>query len=144
MSRSRRRDRRLTHVWGVSNQSEQRPPHPPTPITPRYRQGKKGTSSQIRRYIHDEQELGLSTRDLIGTATIGDEEAKQIAKELVTNTTLKKLNLYRNGIGDDGTVALASLIHLRLHKNYIGSVGMEALGQALIHNDYSGGLVGTA
>jgi Ran GTPase-activating protein (RanGAP) involved in mRNA processing and transport len=102
-----------------------------TPITP----PAKTTiaSSQVRRYILDEKVLDLDANG------IDDEDAKQIAVELASNTTLKNLRLNSNKIGNDGVVALAgalsvnkSLKILWLDFNFIGDSGMDALGPALI------------
>jgi NLR family CARD domain-containing protein 3 len=91
-----------------------------------------------RRYIPDDVEyLSLRRED------IDAEEAKLLAEELASNTTLKELDLRGNTrIGDDGAVALVgalatnkALKNLSLYHNGIGDAGMEALGQALMQND---------
>jgi Leucine Rich repeat len=58
-------------------------------------------SPPAHRYIHDEEFLDLSSSN-IDTA-----QAKQIAKELATNSTLETLNLDTNSIGGDGAQAIA-------------------------------------
>jgi Ran GTPase-activating protein (RanGAP) involved in mRNA processing and transport len=90
----------------------------------------------VLQYIHDEVELDLQHK------RIGDKEAKQIAKELETNTTLKYLDLGWNDVGDDGAIAFANaltvnktLARLKLDWNCIRNAGRDALGQALIQND---------
>jgi NLR family CARD domain-containing protein 3 len=94
-------------------------------------------SSQVRQYIHDETRLCLSGGNL-GR----EEEAKQLAKELATNSTLEWLSLGQNNIGDGGVIALAralaannSLTWLQLRRTRFGDAGMEALGQLLIQNE---------
>jgi Ran GTPase-activating protein (RanGAP) involved in mRNA processing and transport len=71
----------------------------------------------------------------------GPTQAKQLAKELTSNTTLTSINLNGNRIGDAGTVALAgalasnkTLSCLQLCRNDIGDVGLDALGQAMVQN----------
>jgi Leucine Rich repeat len=77
---------------------------------------------------------------------IGDIKAKQIARELATNTSLRELDLSYNYIGGGGAVGLAdalaknkTLKSLDLYDNGIGDdggggAGMEALGRALARN----------
>jgi NLR family CARD domain-containing protein 3 len=99
--------------------------------------GSSFASSQVRQYIHDETRLCLSGGNL-GR----EEEAKQLAKELATNSALKWLSLEQNNIGDGGVIALAhalaankSLTCLQLRATRIGDAGMEALGQLLMQNE---------
>jgi Ran GTPase-activating protein (RanGAP) involved in mRNA processing and transport len=87
------------------------------------------------RCIHDE-----TTLNLIGSK-IGAKEAKQIAKELALNTTLKRLYLYDNCIGDDGAIAIAnalrtnsSLERLGLSWNEISVDGVVAIANVLPTN----------
>jgi Ran GTPase-activating protein (RanGAP) involved in mRNA processing and transport len=95
------------------------------------------TTSHTMRYIHDGKvKLNLMEEE------IGADQAKQIAEELASSTTLKSLILYKNPIGDDGAVAIAttlqqsiSLEHLDLGYNSIGDVGMTAVAQALSQNN---------
>jgi hypothetical protein len=54
-------------------------------------------SSPVRLYIHDDKQLDLSSKKYEAA------QAKVIARELATNSTLTKLNLDTNNIGDDGT-----------------------------------------
>jgi Ran GTPase-activating protein (RanGAP) involved in mRNA processing and transport len=86
-------------------------------------------------YIRDEEELDLRGRK------IKPAQAKQIAKELSTNTTLIYLNLGGNRIGDAGAVALAralttnkTLKDLRLFRNGIDHLGLAWLGRSLVQN----------
>ncbi len=72
---------------------------------------------------------------------IGDEEAKQLAKALKTNSTLTTLILKNNKIGDDGAKALATalktnktLTTLNLSDNRIDDEGAKALAEALKTN----------
>jgi NLR family CARD domain-containing protein 3 len=90
----------------------------------------------VRRYILGNEVVLRLSQENIGV------EAKQIGKELATNSTLEGLDLRENRIGNDGADALGdalsvnkSLKRLWLHGNRIGDVGMEALGQALTRND---------
>jgi Leucine Rich repeat len=85
-------------------------------------------SRPVHRHIQNQKEMRLLQK------YVGAEEAKQIANELTTNTTVKSLDLRSSKIGGDGAVALAgalaankSLVRLRLEQN---EIGMEALGQS--------------
>jgi NLR family CARD domain-containing protein 3 len=94
-------------------------------------------SSTVRRlHIRD----GAKRLDL-RMKNIGDEEAKLLAAELATSTTLTWLYLSENRIGNDGAVALAdalatnkTLKDLVLWGNGIGDTGITAFGQALMQN----------
>jgi Ran GTPase-activating protein (RanGAP) involved in mRNA processing and transport len=90
---------------------------------------------QVRLYINDEEELDLRRKE------IRYAQAKRIAMELSTNTTLIYLNLGDNRIGDAGAVALAralatnkSLKDLRLFRNCITDLGMATLARSLVQN----------
>jgi Ran GTPase-activating protein (RanGAP) involved in mRNA processing and transport len=106
---------------------------------------------ELVRYIHDETKLDVSYKK------IGAEQAKQLAKELATNTTLKSLALHANCIGDDGAAAIAialqastSLEALNLGYNGICDVGMTAIAQTLTLNNslkelrLGGNMIGTS
>jgi Ran GTPase-activating protein (RanGAP) involved in mRNA processing and transport len=62
------------------------------------------SSPVARRYIHDKETLNLDEK------LLDDEEVTLLAKELATNTTLKRLSLGYNRIGDAGAVALAGAL----------------------------------
>jgi Ran GTPase-activating protein (RanGAP) involved in mRNA processing and transport len=92
--------------------------------------------SLVRRWLYREERLDISEEDM------GVREAKQLAKDLATNTTLKTLQLRWNEFGDEGTIALAgalgvnkTLAALSLYDNEIGDAGMAALADALMRND---------
>jgi Ran GTPase-activating protein (RanGAP) involved in mRNA processing and transport len=83
-------------------------------------------------YIHDEAELDLRSKE------INAGQAQQLAKELATNTTLKRLYLDSNGIGDEGAACITdalrinkSLLHLSLDSNQIGYKGAAEIAKAL-------------
>jgi Ran GTPase-activating protein (RanGAP) involved in mRNA processing and transport len=87
------------------------------------------------RYIRDEAKLLLTDKFIDYT------QAKQIAEELASNTTLKCLDLSCSNIGDSGASVIAaslqtneSLTALYLERNGIRGVGMAALSQALKQN----------
>jgi Leucine Rich repeat len=94
-------------------------------------------SSPVRRRFIPEGAERLNLR----WEGIGPEEAKLLAEELATNTTLKELSLDCNKIGNDGAIALAdalttnkSLEKLGLYRNEIGDGGTIALADALATN----------
>ena len=77
----------------------------------------------------------------INDGEIRYEEATLLANALEKNTTLERLDLYANNIGDEGAKALASaleknttLVLLELAKNNIGDEGAKALATALEKN----------
>jgi Ran GTPase-activating protein (RanGAP) involved in mRNA processing and transport len=84
--------------------------------------------------------LGQGKLSLVAK-NIDAEQAKQLSRELASDTHLKFLNLNGNIIGDQGVVEIAnalcsnaSLETLYLASNRIGDVGMTALAQALTQN----------
>jgi Leucine Rich repeat len=81
------------------------------------------------------------TQDL-SEENLGAKDAKQIAEELATNTTLEYLNLGGNGLGYDGSVGIAgalavdnTLRELWLIDNGICDAVLDAFGKALMQND---------
>jgi NLR family CARD domain-containing protein 3 len=107
----------------------------------RRRGSKKTASNSIesgRRYIGNEATLDLRHNN----EDLDEQHVKCIAAELVTNVTLKHLDLSEAKTGDGGAVAIAralavnkSLTHLRLESNGIADAGMKALAQALRRNN---------
>ena len=79
----------------------------------------------------------------IDSCMISDEEANVLATALTDNTTLEKLYLHQNNIGDEGAKAIAQVLEtnktlklkiLGLNKNNIGDEGAKAIAQVLETN----------
>jgi Leucine Rich repeat len=90
----------------------------------------------------DEESLYLDWQE------VGPEDATLLTEELATNTSLKELRLSGQRFGDDGAIAIASVLSnesiklstnktlkkLFLYRSEIADGGMAALGQALTRN----------
>jgi hypothetical protein len=97
-----------------------------------------GDCSTLMRGIRD-YVPSISSLSLHGSL-IGDNKARMICKYLLGNTTITRLDLSHNAIGDSGARAVAKLINnsvlqeVDLRDNKIAAIGAKQLGKALKQN----------
>lgn len=97
-----------------------------------------GDCSTLMRGIRD-YVPSISSLSLHGSL-IGDSKARVICKFLLGNSTITRLDLSHNAIGDTGARAVAKLMNnsvlqeVDLRDNKIGGIGAKQLGRALRQN----------